>query len=247
MKVLAIDIGGTNVKFLANGESTHRRFPSGRKLTPAQMVAQVQKLARDWDYNAVSIGYPGPVDRGRPTADPRNLAKGWVNFNFAGRFKRPVKIVNDASMQALGSYKGGTMLFLGLGTGIGAAIVVGGFVVPLELARVPYKNGTFETYLGAKGLRRLGKKKWQRHVEQVTAALISAIHPDDVVLGGGNVKKLKALPPGCRAGHNAFAFLGGFLLWGEELQALEPSAQRTLTPASASLRKSKTPPRARAA
>ena len=247
MKVLAIDIGGTNVKFLANGESTHRRFPSGRKLTPAQMVAQVQKLARDWDYNAVSIGYPGPVDRGRPTADPRNLAKGWVNFNFAGRFKRPVKIVNDASMQALGSYKGGTMLFLGLGTGIGAAIVVGGFVVSLELARVPYKNGTFETYLGAKGLRRLGKKKWQRHVEQVTAALIAAIHPDDVVLGGGNVKKLKALPPGCRAGHNAFAFLGGFRLWGEELQALEPSAQRTLKPVSASLPKTKTPPRARAA
>jgi polyphosphate glucokinase len=247
MRVLAIDVGGTNVKFLANGQSTHRRFPSGPKLTPAQMVAQVQKLAKDWHYNAVSIGYPGPVERGRPTADPRNLGQGWVNFNFAGGFKRPVKIVNDASMQALGSYKGGTMLFLGLGTGIGAAIVVGGFVVPLELARVPYRNGTFETYLGAKGLKRLGKKKWQRHVEQVTAALISAIHPDDVVLGGGNVKKLKALPPGCRAGHNAFAFLGGFRLWGEELQALEPSAQRTLKPASASLPKTKTRPRARAA
>jgi polyphosphate glucokinase len=217
MKVLTIDIGGTNVKILASGQgdTEPRRFPSGPQLTPGKMASHVKKLAQDWQYDVVSIGYPGPVDRGRPTADPRNLGKGWVRFNFAGAFRRPVRIINDAAMQALGSYKSGLMLYMGLGTGFGTALVVRRTLVPLEMGHLPYRNGTYDAYLGARGLKRLGKKKWQRQVETVVAALISAIHPDDVVLGGGNVKKLKALPPGCRAGHNAYAFLGGFRLWEE--------------------------------
>src|SRR5215472_15326793 len=224
MKVLTIDIGGTNVKILASGQgdTEPRRFPSGPQLTPEKMVAHVKKLAADWQYDVVSIGYPGPVDRGRPTADPHNLGEGWVRFNFAGAFRRPVKIINDSAMQALGSYKGGLMLYLGLGTGFGSALVVDGIVVPLELGHMPFRNGTYETYLGAGALRRLGKKKWERQVERAVAALISAIHPDDVVLGGGNAKKLKALPPGCRAGHNAFAFLGGFRLWEEVKLSSKP-------------------------
>jgi len=227
MKVLTLDIGGTNVKILASGlgDVTPRRFPSGPDLTPKKMASQVNDLAKDWQYEVVSIGYPGPVYNGRPTADPRNLGEGWVRFNFAGAFRRPVKIINDAAMQALGSYKGGLMLYLGLGTGFGSALVVDGIVVPLELGHMPFRNGTYETYLGAGALRRLGKKKWERQVERAVAALISAIHPDDVVLGGGNAKKLKALPPGCRAGHNAFAFLGGFRLWEE----LKLSAKGTRT------------------
>jgi polyphosphate glucokinase len=217
MKVLTIDIGGTNVKILASGQNdtTPRKFPSGPELTPGRMASQVKKLAEGWQYDVVSIGYPGPVYSGRPAADPRNLGKGWMRFNFAGAFKRPVKIINDAAMQALGSYKGGLLLFLGLGTGFGSAVVVQGSVVPLELGHLPYRGGTYESYLGARALKRLGKKKWQRQVERAVAALTSAIHPDDVVLGGGNAKKLKALPPGSRAGHNAFAFLGGFRLWEE--------------------------------
>jgi len=197
MKVLTVDIGGTNVKILASGQgdATTRRFPSGPGLTPKKMASQVKDLAEGWQYDVVSIGYPGPVYSGRPTADPRNLGKGWVRFNFAGAFRRPVKIINDAAMQALGSYKGGLLLFLGLGTGFGSALVAGWTVVPLELGQMPFRNGTYETYLGANALKRLGKKKWQRQVERVVAALISAIHPDDVVLGGGNAKKLKTLLP----------------------------------------------------
>ena len=226
MNVLTIDIGGTNVKIFASGQedATPRRFPSGRELTPEKMASQVKKLAEDWKYDVVSIGYPGPVQRGRPTADPQNLGKGWVRFNFAGAFRHPVKIMNDAAMQALGSYKSGLMLYLGLGTGLGAALVVRGTVVPLELAHLPYRNGTYESYLGNRALKRLGKKKWQRQVERVVAALISAINPDDVVLGGGNVKKLTAVPPGCRAGHNAFAFLGGIRLW--EWEEVKPPWER---------------------
>jgi len=224
MRVLTIDIGGTNVKILASGQgdTEPRRFPSGPQLTPKKMASQVKKLAADWQYDVVSIGYPGPVDRGRPTADPHNLGKGWVRFNFAGAFRRPVRIVNDAAMQALGSYKSGLMLYMGLGTGFGTALVVRRTLVPLEMGHLPYRNGTYDAHLGARALKRLGKKKWQRQVERVVAALISAIHPDDVVLGGGNVKKLKALPPGCRAGHNAYAFLGGFRLWEEVKLATKP-------------------------
>jgi polyphosphate glucokinase len=213
MNVLTIDIGGTNVKVLVTGQTEPRRFPSGRTLTPKQMVARVKKLTADWEYDVISIGYPGRVHHGRPTSEPRNLAKGWMRFNFAGAFRCPVKIMNDAAMQALGSYKGGLMLFVGLGTGLGSAIIEEDVVVPLELGQVPYKNGTFETHLGAGGLKRFGKKKWQRIVHDGIGRIITAFQPDDVVVGGGNVKKLKALPPGSRAGHNAFAFVGGFRLW----------------------------------
>src|SRR5438132_7448220 len=208
-----IDVGGTAVKILATGQTEHRAFPSGPKLTPSQMVSGVKKLARGWTYDVVSIGYPGPVVHGCPIAEPYNLGRGWVGFDFAAAFGRPVRLVNDAAMQALGSYKGGKMLFLGLGTGFGSAMVVDGIVEPMELGHLPYKKATYEDYVGLRGLEEWGKKKWRRHVADVVARLIAALQPDDVVLGGGNVKKLKELPRGCRAGDNANAFLGGFRLW----------------------------------
>ena len=213
MKVLVIDIGGTHVKLLATGQDEPVKFVSGPKLTPAQMVAGVKKLGRGWKYQAISIGYPGLVLHGRVVAEPHNLGRGWVAFDYRAAFGRPVKIINDAAMQALGSYKGGKMLFLGLGTGLGSALVVDGIVEPMELGHLPYRKGTYETYVGQHGLEQRGKKKWRRHVADVVAALIAALEPDDVVLGGGNVKKLKELPPGCRAGDNANAFVGGARLW----------------------------------
>jgi polyphosphate glucokinase len=213
MNVLTIDIGGTNVKILATGQKECRRFPSGKTLTPRKMVDGVKKLAGDWQYDAVSIGYPGPVLHNRPVAEPRNLAKGWVGFNYRVAFKRPVKIVNDAAMQALGSYRSGKMLFLGLGTGLGTTLILDGIVEPMELAHLPYKKATYEDYVGARGLEKHGKKKWRRNVEDVVEGLKAALEATDVVLGGGNVKKLKELPKGCRAGDNANAFLGGFRLW----------------------------------
>ena len=213
MNVLVIDVGGSHVKTLATGHEEPRRFPSGPTLTAEQMVAQVKELAGDWQYDAGSIGFPGFVMRGRPIAEPHNLAAGWVGFDFQAAFGCPVKLVNDAAMQALGSYKGGTMLFLGLGTGLGAAMVVDGIVEPMELAHLPYKKGTFEDYVGQRGLDRRGKKKWREEVADMVAKLVAALEPDDVVLGGGNVKKLGDLPPHCRAGDNANAFLGGFRLW----------------------------------
>jgi polyphosphate glucokinase len=173
----------------------------------------VKKLAKDWKYDLVSIGYPGLVRFNRPIAEPRNLGKGWVGFNFEVAFKRPVRIVNDAAMQALGSYRGGTMLFLGLGTGLGSALVVDGIVVPMELGQLSYKDGTLEDYLGRRGLQRLGRKKWRQEVAYNIGRLVPALQPDDVVLGGGNVKLLKKLPEGCRGGDNVNAFLGGFRLW----------------------------------
>jgi polyphosphate glucokinase len=215
MKVLAVDVGGTHVKVLATGQTESRRFPSGPKMTAEQMVSGVKELTRDWKFDAVAIGYPGPVLGGRPAVEPHNLGRGWVGFNFKAAFRRPVKIINDAAMQALGSYKSGTLLFLGLGTGLGSALVVQGNVVPMELGHLSYKKGTYEDYVGVRGLERLGKKKWARHVEFGVARLIDALHPDDVVLGGGNAKKLKKLPAGCRKGENANAFLGGFRLWDE--------------------------------
>jgi polyphosphate glucokinase len=215
MRVLAVDVGGTHVKVLATGQTEPRRFPSGPKMTAKQMVSGVKELTRDWKYDAVAIGYPGPVLEGRPAVEPHNLGRGWVGFNFKGAFGRPVKIINDAAMQALGSYKSGTLLFLGLGTGLGSALVVQGNVVPMELGHLSYKKGTYEDYVGIRGLERLGKKKWARHVEFGVARLIDALHPDDVVLGGGNAKKLKKLPSGCRKGDNANAFVGGFRLWDE--------------------------------
>jgi len=213
MNVLVIDIGGNNVKILASGQKEPRKFPSGPTLTPKQMVAGVKKLAGDWKYDVVSIGYPGMVVRNRLLAEPHNLGRGWMNFDFAAAFKRPVKVVNDAAMQALGSYRGGKMLFLGLGTGLGSAMIVDGIIEPMELAHLPYKKGTYEDYVGERSLEKRGKKKWRSHVAKVVNCLIAALEPDDVVLGGGNVKKLKVLPKGCRAGDNANAFPGGFRLW----------------------------------
>jgi polyphosphate glucokinase len=214
--VLVIDVGGTSVKILATGQKERRSFPSGPTLTPRQMVAAVKKLARGWVYDVVSIGYPGPVLHGRPIVEPAHLGRGWVGFDFAAAFGRPVKVVNDAAMQALGSYKGGRMLFLGLGTGLGSTMIVDGIVEPMELGHLPYKKGTYEDYVGRVGLERYGKKKWRRHVGDVVAAFIAALEPDETVIGGGNVKKLDALPPHSRAGENTNAFRGGFRLWEEE-------------------------------
>jgi polyphosphate glucokinase len=213
MKVLVVDVGGTSVKILATGQDTPRKFPSGPKLTPAQMVAGVVQAAAGWDDEAVSVGYPGPVMHGKPVSDPVNLGPGWVGFDFDAAFGRPAKVVNDAVMQALGSYDGGRMLFLGLGTGLGSALIVDGVIEPMELGHLPYRKATFEDYVGIRGLKRLGKKKWRRAVVDVVARLTAALEPDSVVLGGGNVKRLKDLPPKCRAGDNANAFVGGFRLW----------------------------------
>ena len=219
MKVLAIDVGGTHIKILATGEKEVRKFVSGPKMTPKQMVAGVKKLASDWQYNVVSLGYPAPVFRGRPLNDPFNLGPGWVGFDFEKAFGCPVKIMNDAAMQALGSYKGGRMLFLGLGTGLGSAMIVDGDVEPMELGHLPYKKATYEDYVGLRGLLRFGKKKWRGYVEDVVARFVKALEPDEVVLGGGNVKHLKKLPLHCRAGNNANAFLGGFRLWDKSASA----------------------------
>ncbi len=215
MNVLVIDIGGTHVKVLATGEKVHREFASGPTLTPRRMVSQVRKLVKDWKYDVVSMGYPGPVLRDRPLSDPWNLGKGWVGFDFKKAFKRPVKMANDAAMQALGNYKRGKMLFLGLGTGLGSALIVDRIVEPMELGHLPYRKATFEDYVGIRGLEKYGKKKWRGYVTDVVKRLVAAMEPDEVVLGGGNVKKLKELPPGCRAGDNNKAFIGGFRLWEE--------------------------------
>ena len=213
MRVLVVDVGGTNVKILVTGEKVPRKFPSGPKLTPKAMVAGVKELAGDWKYDAVAIGYPGLVTAGRIMTEPHNLGKGWVGFNFTSAFGCPVEVINDAAMQALGSFKSGLLLFLGLGTGLGAALVADGVVIPMELAHLPYKNGTWEDYLGVRSLQRRGRKKWEKHVEYATARLFDALHPDDIVLGGGNAKKLKTLPKGCRLGNNDYAFAGGFRLF----------------------------------
>ena len=213
VNILVADVGGTNVKILASGESEPRRFKSGKSMTPEQMVRGVKELAGDWKYEAVSLGYPGVIHRGRIVEEPHNLAPGWIDFNFHAAFGCPVKLMNDAAMQALGSYQDGLLLFMGLGTGLGSALVSEGVVVPLELAHLTYRKGEFEDYVGAQALARLGKARWQKHVEFIVARLIKAIHPDDIVLGGGNAKKLKSLPHGCRLGDNALAFTGGFRLW----------------------------------
>ena len=214
MQVLVIDIGGTHVKFLATGQDREREFDSGPKLTPKRMVSKVLQEVVDWKYDVISIGYPGPVLRNRPICEPWNLGKGWTGFNFEAAFKHPVKVINDAAMQALGSYRRGKMLFLGLGTGLGSAVVVDGIVEPMELGHLPYRKATFEDYVGVRGLKKYGKKRWRRHVEDVVERLITALEPEDVVLGGGNIHKLKKLPAGCRAGDNINSFRGGFRLWG---------------------------------
>ncbi len=225
-RVLVVDVGGTHVKILATGRRNRRKFPSGKGLTPGKMVAGVKELAKDWEYDAVSIGYPGPVRRGGPAAEPYNLGTGWVGFDFEAAFERPVRVINDAAMQALGSYTGGSMLFLGLGTGLGTALVVNGTVVPLEFGHLPFGKKTYEDFLGIRGLQTLGKKRWRATVESVTELLVAAFQVDDVVLGGGNVKKLTKLPRGCRAGDNANAFVGGFRLWDEAGGPRKPPARR---------------------
>lgn len=214
MKVLVIDVGGTNVKLLATGQDTVRKIASGPTLTARQMVEAVLKATDDWSYEGVTIGFPGPVVQHRPALEPKNLGPGWVGFDFEAAFERPVRVMNDAAMQALGSYTGGAMLFLGLGTGMGSALVRDGLIAPLELAHLPYrKRRTFEDYVGLRGLQRLGKKKWREAVADVVTRLKAALVADSVVLGGGNVKKLRHLPVGCRMGDNRNAFLGGFRLW----------------------------------
>jgi polyphosphate glucokinase len=219
MNILVIDVGGTHVKVLATGQAEPIKIPSGDELSAAQMVGLVMEAAHDWSYDAVSIGFPGPVVHGKPVSEPHNLGEGWVGFDFATAFGKPVKIINDAAMQALGSYQGGRMLFLGLGTGLGSAMIVDGILEPMELAHLPYrKDHTYEDYLGLRGLRSLGKKKWRAHVEKVVDKLRTALEADDVVLGGGNAKLIKDLPPNSRLGNNANAFAGGFRLW-EENQA----------------------------
>jgi polyphosphate glucokinase len=215
-KILVVDVGGTHIKILASGQRTPRKVDSGPQMTARKMVAWVKGAAKDWPYDVVSIGYPAPVVHGKPFREPFNLGPGWVSFNYSHAFGCPVKIVNDAAMQALGDYKGGRMLFLGLGTGLGSAMIVDGIVEPMELAHLPYKRGkSYEDYLGLRGLKRLGKKKWRSHVTRVVADLTAAMEPDYVVIGGGNAKKLKKFPPKTRLGTNSNAFLGGYRLWSK--------------------------------
>jgi polyphosphate glucokinase len=220
VRVLAIDVGGTHVKIKVSGQAAVRKFDSGPALTARQMVRGVLALAKGWQFDVVSIGYPGPVARGRPAVDPRNLGRGWAGFDFAKAFRKPVRILNDAAMQALGSYNGGKMLFLGLGTGLGTAVIDNGVIEPMEVAHLPYKKGrTFEDYAGLRGLERLGKKKWRTAIADIVRSLARALEVDYVVLGGGNAKKLKTLPPKARLGDNANAFLGGFRLWDAPAKA----------------------------
>jgi polyphosphate glucokinase len=215
--VLAIDIGGSHVKILTSAGGTERRVDSGPGLTPQRMVAAVKTLAEGLHYDVVSIGYPGPVHHNRPLTDPANLGKGWVGYDFAAQFGKPVKIVNDALMQAIGSYEGGRMLFLGLGTGLGAAMIVDNVAQPMELAHLPYKkSGSFEDYVGERGLEKRGKRKWRNYVFDVVDRLRAAMQPDYVVIGGGNVEKLDQLPADTRRGDNTRAFEGGFRLWRDK-------------------------------
>ncbi len=213
MNVLSIDIGGTHVKILLSGEKEPRKAVSGHDFTPAQMVRDVKELAKGWNFDVVSIGFPAPVHNNQPVAEPFNLGPGWVGFDYEKAFGKPVKMINDAAMQALGSYKGGKMLFLGLGTGLGSAVVTDHALLPLELGHLPFRKKTFEDYVGIRGLEKSGKTKWKKHVFEAVELLTAAILPDYVVLGGGNVKKLQELPPACIEGENSNAFIGGFRIW----------------------------------
>jgi polyphosphate glucokinase len=213
-RVLAIDVGGSHVKTRVSGHKEMRQFESGPTLTPRRLVSRVLKLNCDLKYDVVSIGYPGVVVHGKIVTEPYNLGRGWVGFDFRKAFGRPTLLMNDAAMQAVGSYEGGHMLFLGLGTGLGSALIVDGTLAPMELAHLPYKRGlSYEDYLGDRGRDRLGPKKWRRAVADVVAQLSTALEADYVVLGGGNARKLKKLPKNARLGNNDFAFLGGFRVW----------------------------------
>jgi len=218
VKILVVDIGGNNVKLLATGHPVPRKVPSGPDLTPARMMAGIKETIPDWKYDVVTIGYPGAVKNGRPALEPKNLGQGWMRYNFRRAFGKPVRIINDAAMQALGSYAGGRMLFLGLGTGLGAALVLEGLVQPLEIAHLSYRSGlTYEEFLGKRGQDRMGKKRWRKIVDEIVGVLLPAFQVDEVVLGGGNAKQLKELPPGARLGSNKNAFAGGYRLWKDPL------------------------------
>jgi predicted NBD/HSP70 family sugar kinase len=216
VNILVVDIGGTNVKLLASGKRIPIKIPSGPDMTPSKMVKRVLEAVRDWKFDVVSIGYPGVVVHGKPMTEPVNLGRGWVGFNFKKAFGKPVRVINDAAMQALGSYRRGRMLFLGLGTGLGSALIIDGVLEPMELAHLPYKKGlSYEDYLGKAGLKRSGKKKWRRHVSDVIDRFRLALNVEDVVLGGGNAKLMRKLPKGVRLGANANAFVGGYRLWAK--------------------------------
>jgi polyphosphate glucokinase len=214
--VLTVDVGGSNVKAVLNGVDERRRFPSGKKLTAEQMVTRVLELTADWTYVGVSVGVPAPVVNDRVLRDPVNLGKGWKGFDFAEAFGRPTKVLNDAAMQALGSYQGGRMLFLGLGTGLGSTMILDGTIAPMEIGHLPFRKATYEDYVGERGRERLGQSRWRKAVFDTVAQLSTVLLPDYVVLGGGNVVHLKKLPPNCRIGHNEDAFLGGFRLWVDQ-------------------------------
>jgi predicted NBD/HSP70 family sugar kinase len=211
--VLTVDVGGSHVKAVLNGVDERRRFVSGHKLTAAQMVEGVLEQTADWEYVGVSVGVPAPVVQGEVVREPVNLGKGWMGFDFETAFAKPTKVINDAAMQALGSYEGGRMLFLGLGTGLGTTLIIDGVVAPMELGHLPYRKATYEDYVGEAGLERDGHKRWQKHVVETIGHLSAALLPDYVVLGGGNARELGELPENCRLGHNEDAFLGGFRLW----------------------------------
>jgi polyphosphate glucokinase len=217
--VLAVDVGGSHVKVLVEGETEPRKTDSGPRMTGAQMVAAARQLADGWTWDRAAVGIPSPVHGGRVVADPINLGKGWAAFDFEAAFEVPTKVVNDAAMQALGSYEGGKMLFLGLGTGLGSALVSDGIVQPMELGHLPYRKKTFEDYVSTDALERKGKKRWREDVADVVATLVAALEPEYVVLGGGNAQELKELPPGSRLGDNANAFSGGFRIWAPDAPA----------------------------
>jgi polyphosphate glucokinase len=212
-KVLAVDVGGSHVKLLVDGETEPRRFDSGPKLTAQQMVDRVKKAAEGWDYDAVSVGIPAPIHHGRLAVDPVNLGKEWVCFDFEQAFGKPTKVVNDAAMQAVGSYEGGRMLFLGLGTGLGSTVIDSGLVEPMELGHLPFRKKTFEDYVGTAGLEKLGKRRWRKAVLETVDQFYRAMEPDYVVLGGGNAPELDEIPAYARRGENMNAFKGGFRLW----------------------------------
>jgi polyphosphate glucokinase len=211
--VLTVDVGGSHVKMLLNGEQERRRFVSGKKLTANEMVAGVRDRTEDWAYTAVSVGVPAQVRSGRVVHEPANLGRGWAGFDFQTAFGKPTKVVNDAAMQALGSYQGGRMLFLGLGTGLGSTMIVDGILEPMELGHLPYRKATYEDYIGIRGFKKLGPKGWQKAVHETIELFVAALEPDYVILGGGNAERVEKLPDNVRLGHNEDAFLGGFRLW----------------------------------
>ena len=226
MNILTVDVGGQNVKVLASNETEPRKMPSGRSLTASTMVEGVKALTPDWTYEVVSIGYPGQVVHNMPAHEPVNLGRGWVAFDYAAALERPTKIINDAAMQAFGSYEGGRMLFIGLGTGLGTAMILEGVVEPMELGHLPYKKRlSYEDYVGRRGMSRLGKKAWRQEVLTVIDIFRAALQPEYIVLGGGNAKLMNELPPDVRLGANANAFIGGFRLWDPHISASSPSGR----------------------